>query len=244
MSSIYSKLIEIAHFTAKIPGLKFILKPFYYPVKNLILKKKNSVFRKNALSIVQEFTLCLEENNIPYTIAFGTLLGGVREKGFIKHDLDIDLAMWVDERPLNLAEILQDKGFKLDHVFKVEDGRLGLEETYKKKGVGIDIFYFYQNDDGLPYCCDFVAYGDTATFSTSMKKYGKVLARRIELPMTRQRILLAFEHLKLYAPINAHEILSFRYGNDYMTPKPNWIEKPYDAHILRWDDVTSIYYKI
>lgn len=237
----YNKMMEIANLFAKIPGLKKILKPLYYPLKEYINKNNNSKFRKNALSIISEFTSCLDSHNISYTVAFGTLLGAIREKGFIKHDLDIDLAIWHDNRPKNLQEILRKEGFMLSHSFLVENGEKGLEETYSKNGVNIDIFYFFPPINELPYCCDFLAFKDSPTFNASMKKYGKVLARRIEMPMVRERILVDFENLKLYAPANAHELLSFRYGPDYMIPNPKWTITSFDNHIIRWENVIATY---
>lgn len=239
MSNLYTKMIEFANSVAKIPGAKKLLKPIYYPIKGLIQKQKNKTFKKNALSVISEFTSCLDKNNIPYTIAFGTLLGGIREKGFIKHDLDIDLAMWKDERPDNLPQILSDAGFKLVHTFSIENGKLGLEETYSKYGVGIDIFYFFPAINEFPYCCDFMAFGECASFSSSMKKYGRVQARRIELPMCRERMIVNFENISVYAPINAHQLLSFRYGDDYMIPNKKWCG--HDEHIQKWMDVKAIF---
>lgn len=241
MSVLYSKMTEFAYNAAKIPGIKKLLKPLYYPLKALIGKRRNRIFRKNALRVIREFTLCLEENNIPYTIAFGTLLGAIREKGFIKHDLDIDLAMWRDERPDNLFQILSEAGFELAHTFSVEDGKLGLEETYIKEGVGIDVFYFFSAINDYPYCCDFFTLEGTATYEASMKKFGRVLARRIELPMIRERRLVDFENLKLYAPTNANELLAFRYGQDYLIPNPDWAATSFDNHIVRWPEVNAIY---
>lgn len=241
MSSLHTKIIEIANKVAKIPGLKKLLKPIYYPFKDYLKKQQKKRFKANALSMISDFTSCLDKNHVRYTIAFGTLLGGIREKGFIKHDLDIDLAMWHDERPENLPQILSEVGFKLAHTFTVEDGKLGLEETYTKNGVGIDIFYFFPAINEYPYCCDFLEYNGAATHSASMKKYGRVLARRIELPMTKERMIIDFESIKLYAPINAHELLAFRYGADYMIPNPEWGITSFDNHIIKWPEVKAVY---
>lgn len=240
-SKYYNKLIEIANIVAKVPGLKKILKPFYYPLKDLIKKRQNMKFKKNALSVITEFTSCLHDNNIPYTIAFGTLLGAIREKGFIKHDMDIDLAMWYDERPANLQEILSEKGFQLLHSYHVLEGNLGMEETYFKNGVNVDIFYFFPPLNKYPYCCDFLPYLGATTPIVSMKKHGRVLARRIEIPMVRERMLVDFETLKLYAPLNAHELLLYRYGQDYMIPNPKWGITTFDSHIVRWESAKAIY---
>ena len=241
MSSFYDRLKNVANKAAKIPGVKKLLKPLYYPFKESVKNSYNKRFRKNGLSVLNDFTSCLDSHNIPYTLAFGTLLGAIREHGFIKHDFDIDLTMWKDERPDNLTDILSQAGFILAHVFYVEEGKFGYEETYTKNGVNIDIFYFYPPIDTYPYCCDFVGFQGAPTHAASMKKYGRVQARRIELPMSRERMLVNFEGLTLPVPVNAHELLAFRYGEDYMIPNPQWGISSYDNHIVRWHDVVATY---
>jgi len=48
----------------------------------------------------------LEENNIPFFLVFGTLLGAYRDKGFIKYDTDIDLGLLEEykEKIMNLID--------------------------------------------------------------------------------------------------------------------------------------------
>ena len=141
--TVSSRLIEIAHNAAKIPGLKKMLTPLFYPYLNYINKKRNQQFRKYAIEVLQKFTDILNENGLEYTLAFGTLLGAIREKGFIKHDLDIDVAMWAEDWSPKIRERLESKGFKLWHTYEVDEGRLGREETYEYNNVTVDIFYFY-----------------------------------------------------------------------------------------------------
>ena len=237
--TLYTRLIEIAHYASKFKGVISLLSPLYYPVKTFLIARKNRKFRCNAMSVFTDMINCLNSNNVSYTLAFGTLLGAMREHGFIKHDLDIDLAMWKDERPENLTQLLCESGFKLQHSFKIENGDWGLEETYVKNGVHIDIFYFYPSIEKYPYCCDFTAFGECASFSSSMKRYGRVQARRIELPMCRERMIVKFENISVYVPNNAHQLLSFRYGDDYMIPNKKWCG--YNEHIHEWMDVKAVY---
>ena len=54
-------------------------------------------------------TVCnlLEENGVPYMIAFGTLLGAVRHEGFIPWDDDFDLFLF-DDSYGKAIEVLRD----------------------------------------------------------------------------------------------------------------------------------------
>lgn len=234
-------ILEFANKFAKIPMVKTLLKPIYYPFKKKLQNKRQKLFQKNALNVIALFDKCCEENSINYTLAFGTLLGAIREKGFIKHDFDIDVCIWNSEYSDKIPEALKQFGFKLIHTFLVDNGNLGREETYFLDGVSIDIFYFYDPIDQYPYCCDFLMCGGSPTFRKSMELYGKVCPRRIELPMCREREKVQFETLKLYVPTNAKELLIFRYGEDYMIPNANWDIKSYDTHIVEWDEQKGVF---
>ena len=234
------KLAQIANFFAKIPGLKKALEIFYRPIQHRLSKKRRESFLQNGLELLTRFHQCCEENDIKYTLAFGSLLGAVREKGFIKHDLDIDVWIWKEDRPDDIETILLQYGFVLDHSFTVDDGELAQEETYIYKDVTIDLFYIYPAVDKLPYCCFFVPEGDAVTCQQSMKRYGYVAPRRIELPFDHDRILVKFYTSNLYIPSNYEELLVRRYGENYMTPDPHWTNKNKPS-IVEWTEKKAIY---
>ncbi len=236
-------MLDIAHSASKVPFVKQLLKPIYYPIKGLFAKRRNTIFKKKALGVLDDFNHCMIKNDFKYTLAFGTMLGAVREKGFIKHDMDIDTAIWDSDYSPAIKQALETSGFKLDHEFLIDGGESGREQTYSKDGVSIDIFYFYppMESGRNPYCCDFLSYGDAATHKASMVKYGKVLPRRVELPMGHEYILTPFENLLLPIPSNARQILEFRYGPDFMTPNPEWGIQSYDNHIVEWREKAAVY---
>lgn len=225
----------------KVPFIYNIVQKFYHKfLKKNIEKRRNAIFRKNALNVLSIFHKCMEENNLYYTLSFGTLLGAVREKGFIKHDMDIDVVMWSRDYSNFIREALASVGFKLSHEFLVEEGHLGREETYTLNGVSIDIFYIY--DNGQVYCCDFLTPNNCPTFQISMQKFGYVTPRRLFMPFKYGRHLSPFENIMLYIPDNAVEFLEFRYGKDYMIPKKNWGIKSYDKYIVVWTDKKAMFY--
>ena len=139
------------------------------------------------------------------------------------------------------SDYLENFGFKLSHSFEIEGGKLGREETYVYNDVSIDIFYFYPAIDKYPYCCDFLGRPGCPTYQSCMKKYGGALPRRIELPITRKRKKTQFEGIELYVPQNANEILRFRYGDDYMTPKRDWTITSYNTHIVEWPEKLGVF---
>ena len=188
--SVPENLTEFANRVAQFPLAKAVLKPFYYTYKNYLRRRKNKHFREYALDALKRFDKCLEKNGFEYTLAFGTLLGAVRERGFIKHDLDIDVAMWHDEYSDSLRVCLQESGFSLLHSFEIDNGDLGREETYVWNNIPIDIFFFYPalGVGKYPYCCDFVGQEGCPTYRKCMEQYGGALPRRIEIPMSKDRV--------------------------------------------------------
>ena len=240
---LYHFILEVANKASKIPGVKALLKPIYYPFKKHVEESHRKKLMQNGLEVLQRFDKCMSDNGIDYTLAYGTLLGAVREKGFIKHDLDTDVFVWGDQYSPNLNAILKDAGFDLVHYFIVEDGTIGREETYMCEGVSIDIFYLHEDGGRNPYCCDFLTIDKVPTFKQCMQKYGRVLARKQEVPITKQRVKAQFESIELYIPENAHNVLECLYGADYMIPNPEWTTDSYTEYVRVWTEKNAYYYE-
>ena len=61
--------------------------------KKLLQKNRRKDLQKYGMDILRMVDSALITNHINYFVDFGTLLGLVREKGFIKHDLDMDFGI-------------------------------------------------------------------------------------------------------------------------------------------------------
>lgn len=225
---------------AKIPFAKKCLIPIYYPFKDWINKKRNKQFLTRGLDVLNSFDKCLTENDIPYMLGFGTLLGAVREHGFIQHDLDIDTCMWYkDYKEKRAKYILEKAGFQLIRSFSIDGGESGLEQTYLKDGVTIDVFMIYPPVDKLPFSCHWwMPYGDAKDRYESMKKFGFLIPFRFEAPYCESLNRIDFSGLMLPVPKDYDDILSLRYGSDYMTPNPQWHDSL--DYFIRWDAKRAI----
>lgn len=234
-------LLELANKVAKIPYAKKIIKPFYYSYKERVNKKRNDNFRKFALEALYTFDKCMLENNFNYSLTFGSLLGAVREGGFISHDLDMDVMLPIEQRSPLIREILELNGFKLSHRFSIEDGTLGCEECYmyKDTGVSIDVFYICPVLDNFPYICCWNYFPNCVTWRESVRKHGGVIPKRIEIPVTYQNIRKKFESIEVNIPENYSAILEVFYGGNYMTPNPNYV--PPKEHRYIWTDKIATY---
>lgn len=72
------------------------------------IKKKLKKLQSIQLEILQYFDTVAKENDITYYLAFGTLLGAIRHKGFIPWDTDIDVTLTRDEYE-KIIKILRDR---------------------------------------------------------------------------------------------------------------------------------------
>lgn len=125
------------------------------------MKQENSLLKQlweTELEILQVVHNICVENNLKYTLAYGSLLGAVRHKGFIPWDDDIDIMMprsdyqkllkiWSDVAPKDF--IIQDYNTDSDYTNNFAKVRKNnttfLQYEYEKtkkyhKGIFIDIF--------------------------------------------------------------------------------------------------------
>ena len=195
-----------------IKSIPVIYNPLVRIVNSLNKRRRSRAYKKYGREALQLFVKCMDENKFTYTLAFGSLLGDIREHGFIKHDLDIDTFIWYEDFSPSILEKLQEYGFELDRSISIESDKYGREDTLIYKGVNIDIFYLYKPIDKYPYCCDFVPLFDIH----------KRMPRRVEIPIDKSRKQVLFEGIPVFVPSNAEQICEFRYGPNYMTPDPNW----------------------
>lgn len=220
----------------KIPGAESIFRILFKNQYAKYIKRKNerkhAIYQQYGLEAIEQFAKCMNENGFHYTLAFGSILGAIREHGFIKHDLDIDTYLWIDEYKPRIREYLKAYGFDMVYEFSIDNDKYGKEETYIYKGCRIDVFYLYPAIDEHPYCCEFIEH----------VKWGKIyrVPRRVEVPITRERRLVPFESIELYIPANAEEICEYRYGPHYMTPDPTWNWVAEKSAIKDWPEMTKL----
>ncbi len=197
-------------------------------------RRYNAYFAAHKLEVLSEFAQCMDLHNRPYVLFAGTMLGAIREHGFIKHDHDIDTGMWIDDFNQNVVDELAEAGFRVLHSFSIDNDRLGKELTFEhlRTGIHIDIFFFYPPYKESPYFCDFV-------HEEGMKVHER-LPRRIELPFVKERRKVPFETTEFYVPGNVEELCALRYGPDYMVPNPKWDWQRAKDSTVEWREMISL----
>lgn len=195
----------------KILTLKVINKLFISPFKN---KKRRKLFLQNNDVVLKDIKNVLSKAGIPFWLEFGTLLGAIREKDFIAHDLDIDIGMPMSYHTQELVNILERNGFKLKRRITVSDG-YALEETYERCGVDIDIFYFYEKNG--KYVCHAFSSAPGKNWKETISEFGGLLVREHQFPLTSaRRVEIIFKGDVYYAPSDIEAHLISNYGANYM----------------------------
>lgn len=181
-------------------------------------KKRNNIFKQNSIQVFSDFCDAFNDVNEEFWLTFGTLLGAVREHGFIAHDLDIDVGVMDTVDFKKLDKSLRRHGFMLTRkieIYSKQDPASGFEITYGKESVTIDIFVFHRLDAINIQTHDFLQGVDSPDFQI----YKTV--RKIILPM-KELIDYKFLDRNVLIPKNYKDYLSAHYGESYMIPDPTW----------------------
>ena len=196
--------------------------------------------RKYGTEALDAFDKCMKQYHYSYSLATGTLLGAIREGGFIPHDEDIDVFMWIEDFDSNLYNKLSDAGFSLNHSFSIDNDKYGKEDSFLYKGVQIDIFYIYPPIDEYPYFTAYFSQRGCSSLKESIKKFGGALPKRFNIPITKDLENVPFEGLSLPVPKNAKSVLEFRYGSDYMIPNAKWNAAESNQNVIEWPEKLGI----
>lgn len=92
---------------------KIIIKnmEFDYEPIELTYESSKPLDKVIATENLLDFKKILEKYECKFALMYGTLLGAVREKGFIDHDIDIDLISFDENNLLNCINELRKAGF-------------------------------------------------------------------------------------------------------------------------------------
>jgi len=108
-------------------------------VESLILRTYGARLLRDALDV------CREIGMKPFLI-YGTLLGHLRDKGFIEHDWDVDLGLLEEDIPKRglLTKGMEERGHVFDN--ETEHGIIFRDET---SPLHLDLWYFFREGDSM-----------------------------------------------------------------------------------------------
>ncbi|MBW2978212.1 LicD family protein [Candidatus Woesearchaeota archaeon] len=168
-------------------------------VEGWILQIYGKKFLRNILKV------CNKINMNPFLV-FGTLLGHYREKGFIKHDIDLDLGLL--ENDFSKIELLKKELRKrrFDNSFN-EKGMIQFTHP-KFSSLHVDFWLFYKKKDKMTYYKEYSYKGKYAVYSFAFPS-------KIFEKFKKVKFL---DKVEVLIPSKTEEFLTISYG-DWKTPK-------------------------
>lgn len=179
----------------KIPGIARLTK-----------KEKKSLNKEIAFENLALAKKLLDELNVRNWLTDGTLLGYYRDKDLIDHDVDIDLGSFMDDYTDEIIHKFIENGWRIEHIFGKRD--LGFELAFNRKGVKLDIFFFYKDGDRYWHG----AWKRTGKGENLIKYYyDKFDLKEVE-----------FKCYTFNIPANPLKYIETKYGPGWQTPVKEW----------------------
>lgn len=182
------------------------------------IPKKRRRLQLHGFAALNRLHQALSANHIPYYCDYGTLLGFVRDHGFMKHDDDIDISIPVrTTKATSVLKILLASGFSYVHSFDYE-GRLIEFTVADKSGVTIDVF-FPISTKKTEFNFGFQPIWEPNRLYPNEK--ANTLIRYLFVNPTKL-IEVSINGCKTIFPENAEDVLASEYGKTWKIPDANF----------------------
>lgn len=207
---------KIKNFIKKAPILRNIYVFLVTRKYAHIDKKKYKMMHKNGLKAMSKINDVIGNYDCIFFFDMGTMLGAIRDHNFIGHDLDIDVAVVLNEGfdRREFSNYLVKSGFSLKYRYMIDND--AVEESYFVDGVKFDVNYYYINND-YDSCYLFFRYPD--------KEYPRETFDVVELRCDHilSTKMIDFLGIKIPVPSNPEHYLEQRYGPNWRIPDKNYI---------------------
>lgn len=193
--------------------------------------KMKGAMAKDGMALLTILDETAKSLNRKMWLEFGTLLGAYREKSFISHDYDIDVAMLLEEYDLDFENALLRKGLKKRHFFYQErsnGSRILTEVTWSLNQCAVDIFLCSESNQQRK----MYAYGkkDDETFEKGLWE-----VREYTQPSVSPFEDVFINGVRFNAPSHTKECLENYYGKNYMIPDRNYSAADRNKLMKVWD---------
>lgn len=172
-------------------------KAFTFKDVELTYENSTIIDPSTAKQNLLDFKQVLDSNHVKFLIMHGTLLGAIREKAFIKHDIDIDTCTIDEEGLINIVPELDKIGLKLCRY------ETNVIYSFIRNGVYIDV-YIVNKLQGL--------------IKPFYVRYLNRIIPRKYFYFTKK---MEFLDTTFSIPNHSMKLLEFWYGKDWRTPKSN-----------------------
>ncbi len=213
-SKVRSALKWILH---HVPFLQSIRKRYQTEMQNRAIAKERAYLQANGKAILNDLHALLTKSKVPYFAEYGTLLGLIREGGFIKHDEDIDLGVlgWSVD-PVKLMEVVLDHGLLLKRAF-CWNGQITEFTFLFNNKLQVDFFFLLRGVDGKEFG---VAYNDFTEDESGRRIAKKIIG--VPKPKFSGVSEYTVNGITTYIPQDYEGFLICSYGKNWRTPIENF----------------------
>ena len=179
-------------------------------ILNKIFKKKEDkkLTIDNIRKGLVEANDVLRDIGVRVWLTDGTLLGYFRENDIIAHDFDADLGCLIEDFSEEIISAFQKNGWELAYVWG--EKKQGLELTFRKDQVKVDIFFFYKDEDGR-------------LWHGAWRKHDKKSLNLIKYyydPFELKEV--DFLGSRFFIPKDTLKYVTTKYGKGWKTPQKEW----------------------
>ena len=209
--------------------IKKILKPFalgrlIYPYvqktyRSVAIPMRRRLLRRKGWEVLARIDTVLTSLNAPYFLDYGTLLGLIRDGGFIPHDDDIDLTIPPGAaRPQEVLKASLAAGFSYVHGFDVA-GYFCEFTVRDRTNLTIDLFFPLRDTEDATKMIGYdIFWEPTRTYPN--ERANTVVATAYAIPTTIKRA--TFNGIEVSIPDPPEALLACEYGAGWKVPDPNF----------------------
>lgn len=210
----------------KLKKVKFIYIPYIRIKEWFLNREKVKNMQKSGSYVMKCVTEALNDTDIEAFCTFGTMLGFIRDGGFIKSDNDIDMGILKTDSFSwkKLEQILNKAGMKKIKYFTCE-GEI-TEQTYICNHVTIDFFLY-------------IPEGTEMSVNIYFRREGKSYSSNKEFELRRRKGVIVrnirkvnVNGLEVLLPENSEEYLEETYGKSWKVPDPNYVADSKDKYTV------------
>jgi len=140
--------------------LKEVLNSEICPSNFEIIYKSFLKYQKAAIDTLNEFHRVCEENKIQYQLAYGSLLGAIRDNGQIPWDYDVDVFVPFEEKDRLITSLKRDLDDKYYFYCPEVDSKCRhfvmrlAPKKYRTEAIHVDVFYMIGGPKNVEECID------------------------------------------------------------------------------------------
>lgn len=210
----------LAKILRSIPGNRKVYPAVMKVWKAVVVPIRRRRLQRCGVRVLDDVHHVMTGIGVRYYVYWGTLLGIIREQGFIRHDDDIDVCF--SPQRTSFAELyraLTAAGFKFVHSVQTQD--IPLRYTFKKYGVNVD-FFREMGPAGNGY-----VYVPTTRRDPNVRYHG------FQCGWKKKRVLdggegqeMDFRGIKISIPNHPEAVLESMFGPGWRVPDPNFVSYP------------------